>query len=47
MVGRVLGSIVRVLDWVRKFLHLVLLLLIFGVMLGALKGSIPHMPRAA
>ena len=38
MVGRVLGFIFRGFDLLRKFLHLVLLLLIFGVLIGALKG---------
>jgi len=42
MVGRVFGFIFRGFDLLRKFLHLVLLLLIFGVIVGALKGSIPH-----
>ncbi len=42
MIGRVFGNIFRGIDMVRKFLHLVLLLLIFGVFIGALKGSIPR-----
>jgi len=42
MIGRVFGYIVRGFDLLRKFLHLVLLLLIFGVLVGALKGSIPR-----
>src|SRR5690349_20963843 len=42
MVGQVFGYIFRGIDLLRKFLHLVLLLLIFGVLVGALKGSIPH-----
>jgi len=42
MMGRVFGHIFRGIDLLRKFLHLVLLLLIFGVLVGALKGSIPH-----
>jgi len=42
MLGRVIGFIFRGFDLLRKFLHLVLLLLIFGVLVGALKGSIPH-----
>ena len=42
MVVQVLGYIFRGIDLLRKFLHLVLLLLIFGVLIGALKGSIPR-----
>jgi len=42
MIGRVFANIFRGIDVVRKFLHLVLLLLIFGVLVGALKGSMPR-----
>jgi len=42
MLGRVIGFVFRGFDLLRKFLHLVLLLLIFGVLVGAFKGSIPH-----
>src|SRR3954469_7088925 len=42
MIGRVFGHIFRGFDLLRKFLHLVLLLLIFGVVVGALKGSLPR-----
>jgi protease-4 len=42
MVAQVFGYIFRGIDLLRRFLHLVLLLLIFGVLIGALKGSIPH-----
>jgi len=42
MMGRVFTTIVRGIDVVRKFLHLVLLLVIFGVIIGALKGSLPR-----
>lgn len=42
MVGRILRGIWLGLDGLRKFLHLVLLLLIFGVLVGALRTSIPH-----
>src|ERR1044071_2191373 len=42
MEGQGFGFIFRGLALLRKFLHLVLLLLIFGVIVGALKGSIPH-----
>ena len=40
-------AIGRGLDWVRRFLHLLLLLVIFGVVLGALHGSIPAVPTKA
>jgi protease-4 len=42
MIGRILVGIWRALDGARKFLHLVLLLTIFGIVVGALKTSIPH-----
>jgi protease-4 len=42
MVGRILRGIWLGLDGLRKFLHLILLLLIFGVLIGALRTSIPH-----
>jgi protease IV len=42
MIGRILVGIWRALDGARKFLHLVLLLTIFGFVVGALKTSIPH-----
>src|SRR5215217_4623243 len=42
MIGRIFGGIWRGLDGLRKFLHLLLLLLIFGVVVGALNTSIPH-----
>lgn len=42
MIGRILVGIWRGLDGARKFLHLVLLLTIFGFVVGALKTSIPH-----
>lgn len=42
MIGKILGSIFRGLDILRKFLHLVLLLLIFGIVVGALRTSIPR-----
>lgn len=37
----------RGLDGLRKALHLILLLLLFGVVLGALRGSVPHVPGRA
>ena len=42
MIGRILVGIWRGLDGLRKFLHLVLLLVIFGFVVGALRTSIPH-----
>ena len=43
----VLGFLWRALDALRKVLHLVLLLLIFGVFLGAIRSSIPIVPHRA
>ena len=42
MVGRILRGIWLGLDGLRKFLHLILLLLLFGILVGALRTSIPH-----
>ena len=42
MIGKIFGGIFRGLDVLRKFLHLVLLLLIFGIVVGALRTSVPH-----
>ena len=42
MIGRIFVGIWRGLDGLRKFLHLLLLLLIFGIVVGALNTSIPH-----
>lgn len=42
MIGKIFGGIFRGLDILRRFLHLVLLLLIFGIVVGALRTSIPH-----
>ena len=42
MIGRIFGGIWRGLDGLRKFLHLLLLLTIFGFIVGALRTSIPH-----
>jgi protease-4 len=46
-VGAIFLTIGRGLDWVRKFLHLLLLLIIFGFVMGALSGSIPKVPKRA
>ena len=37
----------RALDGLRKLLHLILLLLIFGVLIGVLRGSVPRVPAKA
>jgi len=42
-----LGLVWRILDGIRRALHLVLLLVIFGFVLTALHTSIPIVPRAA
>jgi protease-4 len=42
MIGRIFVGIWRGLDGLRKFLHLVVLLTIFGFVIGALRTSIPH-----
>ncbi len=42
MIGKIFSGIFRGLDILRKFLHLVLLLVIFGILVGALRTSIPH-----
>src|SRR4029453_11170439 len=46
-VGAIFLAIGRGLDWVRKFLHLLLLLIIFGFVVGALRVSIPTIPSKA
>lgn len=43
----IFGALWRGLDGLRKFLHLVLLLLIFGVIVGALRSAIPVLPDKA
>ncbi len=43
----VFASIWRVLDGLRKVLHLIVLLVLFGAVLGALQSSIPIVPRHA
>jgi protease-4 len=42
MIGRILAGVWLGLDGLRKFLHLVLLLIIFGIVVGALRTSIPR-----
>jgi len=46
-VAAIFGAIWRVLDGLRRFLHLLLLLIIFGIVIGALRGSIPSIPSRA
>src|SRR6202521_5952858 len=41
------GLIWRILEGIRKVLHLALMLLIFGFVLAALHTSIPTVPRSA
>ncbi len=41
------GLVWRILEGIRKVLHLVLLLVIFGFVLAALHTSIPIVPRSA
>src|SRR5271168_3610082 len=41
------GAVWRILEGIRRFLHLVLLLVIFGFVLAALHTSIPTVPRSA
>lgn len=41
------GALWRGLDGLRKFLHLVLLLLLFGILVGALRSTIPVLPAKA
>ena len=42
-----LSGLWRGLDALRKALHLILLLVIFGVLLGILRGSVPRIPAKA
>jgi protease-4 len=46
-VRSILGATWRGLDGLRRFLHLLLLLALFGVVIGALRGSIPSVPDRA
>src|ERR1700677_3555799 len=43
----VFGLVLQILERIRKVLHLVLLLVIFGFVLAALHTSIPVVPRTA
>src|SRR5579872_2619561 len=46
-VRSILGATWRGLDGLRRVLHLLLLLVLFGVVIGALRGSIPTVPERA
>jgi protease-4 len=46
-IGGFLRGVWRGLDVLRRFLHLLLLLLIFGFVIGAVRGTIPTLPREA
>jgi len=41
-VGKFFATLWRGLDGLRKFLHLIVLLVLFGILVGALRPSIPH-----
>src|ERR1700688_5293172 len=45
--ARFFGLVWRILEGVRRVLHLILLLVIFGFLLAALHTSIPSVPRSA
>jgi protease IV len=45
--GRILHGVWRGLDVLRRFLHLLLLLALFGVLIGALHQASPHVPNKA
>ncbi len=47
VIGSFLRALLRVLDALRKTLHLVLLLAIFGVVLAASQAGLPLIPRSA
>ncbi|MET0292184.1 MAG: signal peptide peptidase SppA [Steroidobacteraceae bacterium] len=46
-VGGFIRGVWRGLDVLRRFLHLLLLLLLFGFIIGALRGTIPKLPSEA
>lgn len=45
--GRFFGAVWRGLDGLRRVLHLILLLVIFGFIVGALRSTIPRLPAEA
>jgi protease-4 len=46
-IGGFFRGVWRGLDGLRRILHLILLLLIFGFIIGALSGNVPHLPARA
>jgi len=46
-IGGFFRGVWRGLDGLRRFLHLLLLLALFGFLIGALRGAIPHVPAKA
>jgi protease IV len=44
-IGGFFRGVWRGLDVLRRTLHLILLLLIFGFIIGALRGTVPHLPQ--
>ncbi len=46
-IGGFFRGVWRGLDGLRRILHLILLLLIFGFIIGALRGTVPHLPDRA
>jgi protease-4 len=46
-IGAIFFGIGRGIDILRKFLHLILLLIIFGFILGAWRVSVPYVPQKA
>jgi protease-4 len=46
-VGRFFGAVWRGLDVLRRFLHLLLLLALVGILIGALRQSVPRLPDKA
>jgi protease-4 len=47
IIATIFHYIWRTLDGLRKFLHLILLLVLFGFVFGALRVSIPVIPATA
>jgi protease-4 len=47
VLGRIIYGVWRGLDVLRRFLHLLLLLALFGIVIGALRQAAPHVPEKA
>jgi protease IV len=45
--GRIVYGVWRGLDVLRRFLHLLVLLTLFGIVIGALRQVVPHVPEKA